>query len=239
MAAGMIFHTRDLDRWIDRCHPLSKLALLLVYCIAVNIASPVYALVLSLALAAACTVRRIPLAQYVHDGPVFAVLAVFIMVSELLQGSGILISTVETLRFAMSLLASLAFIDCTSIDDLASALGRLLHPVLGRHACSFASAVQLTLSMIPMIFDTAMNISQARKARGASFLRHPVRSTGELTVSLVSQLLDGVADRADALIARSYDPYRLQNVQSPGAGDIPLLAILVAITGGLLWTSGL
>ena len=90
--------------------------------------------------------------------------------------------------------------------------------------------------MIPMIFDTAQTIREARKARGARFLAHPVRSVTGYATQLVMSLLDNVAAWSDALSARSYTPYAVRGTVSFSWRDAMLVLSSLALIGLWLWT---
>lgn len=233
---AVIFHTRERDGFANRLNPLTKLVMLLEACIILSSADGTIATALALAIAALALVQHLPLRLYASEGIVFIILALFIFISDSLTTGTVIPPLISSFRFLMTVLASLLFIDCTQIGDLAQSLSWLLRPVFGSRAASFASTIQLTLSMIPMIFDNASQIAEARKARGASFIRHPLRSSQELALGLVSGLLESVDERADALLSRSYNP--ANNTWAPPFSWRDALGLVICLIplGGFLWT---
>lgn len=236
MAAGMIFHTRARDSFLNSCSPLSKLLLLLTWCIIVTVAPWQLVYALSAILLVFAIAQRLPLDSWLSQGLLFAILAIFILVTERLATGSLILAAASALSFLSSILASLIFIDSTSPDELATSLSWLLAPILGKKAYLLSSAIQLTLSMIPMIFDTAQTIREARKARGARFLAHPVRSVTGYATQLVMSLLDNVSAWSDALSARSYTPYAVRGTVSFSWRDAMLVLSSLALIGLWLWT---
>ena len=236
MADNVIFHTRDRGSILNKCSPLTKLALMLTACICLTAGSASFTLGLSGLMLVYAAVQRFPVKTFMSQGLVFIILVAFIFITELIAAGSPFLAAVAALRFLFTVLAALLFVDSTSIDDLAMSLGALFYPVLRKYAYLMASAVQLTLSMIPLIFDTAMTIKDARAARGESFLRHPVKSTGDYAVQLISTLLDNVNDMADALSARSYNPYAKRRRLTFSRYDILIAAAAFLTAGACAWT---
>ena len=58
---------------------------------------------------------------------------------------------------------------------------------------------------IPLIIDSAAGMLEARKARGASFISHPLSSLAELSSSILSDIFDKAEIYIDALYSRGYD----------------------------------
>ena len=237
MAQGMIFHTRSNDSFACKASPLSKLLLLLTVCTVLAIAPVPLVYALTLALIATALAQRLPLATCLTQGMLFLILALFIAVTEYIVTQSMIMAIAEALRFLSAILASLLFVDATSPDELAASLAWLFRPILGRKAYLIASVVQLTLSMIPLVFDTALLMKEARKARGQNMLHHPVMALSGYALGLISTLIDKVEEWSDALTARSYTPYASRGGVSFGWRDVIITIAALALAGGqLLWT---
>ncbi len=236
MAEGLIFHTRERNGFLNRCHAGVKLLMLLVVCITLSTASPLYTLTLCALILLSALLIRIPFKAYLSQGIFFIIIALFIYISEALNTKSQFQAIVATCRFLFTILSSLILIDTTGIDELAKAIAQIFYPIFRKYALLAASVIQLTFSMIPLVFDTAMTIREARIARGANFIQHPIKNTAELASAILSALLDNVSDKADSLSAREYDPYARLAYRGIGLCDVLLFAVTLLIAGGALWT---
>ena len=140
----MIFHTRARDSFLNSCSPLSKLLLLLTWCIIVTVAPWQLVYALSAMLLVFAIAQRLPLDSWLSQGLLFAILAIFILVTERLATGSLILAAASALSFLSSILASLIFIDSTSPDELATSLSWLLAPILGKKAYLLSSAIQLS-----------------------------------------------------------------------------------------------
>lgn len=236
MAGGMIFHTRSRDTFLCRAGGGVKLILLILISVLVSTGSEVFVLAVSSLLLITAIADRLPPSVIFKDGIFFLILAAFIAITELYSTGSILLSSVATLRFLSIVTASLILTDTTTADDVARGTGALLHPFLRSYAWRIASLVELTISMLPVITDTLLEINEARKARGGSFLRHPVRSTTELSASMLTRLFAYVDEYADALSARGYDTSVRRYTPPLNKADALLILTMVLLLGGYLWT---
>ena len=64
----------------------------------------------------------------------------------------------------------------------------------------------MTLAIIPLVSDSAFQISQARKARGESPWSNPFKRIASYVTSLLDLLLEKSGELEEALKARCYDP---------------------------------
>lgn len=206
MAEALIFHYRQADNLLTRLNPNTKLVCLLSYSITVSSAPflAVYPLFLLCLIIAAAI--RLPWKEYVKESIFFLVIALFMGISACFHEEGIFSALSSPLSFLSMVLASMLIADTTMPDELSRSLGSALSHVIGKYAYILSSLMEITLSMIPVIIDSTICMHEARKARGASFFHHPVRSVTELSVSILSDLLDKAEMYIDALYSRSYDP---------------------------------
>lgn len=236
MAGGMIFHTRSRDTLLCRAGGGVKLIMLILISILISTGSELFVLALSALLLLTAVIDSLPPRIIFKDGIFFLILAIFIAVTELLATSSALLAAVATLRFLSIVIASLILTDTTTADDVARGTGALLYPFLRSYAWRLASLVELTISMLPVITDTLLEINEGRKARGGSFLRHPIRSLTELSVSMLARLFSYVDEYADALSARGYDSSARRYTPPLNKADAFLILVMVLIIGGYLWT---
>ncbi len=234
--AQMIFLTRDKEAFANHCHALGKLILLVTYCVLLQGARPGLVPVLVLPPLAFAIWRRIPVRSYLSQGALFIIIAILMAVAVYEETGDTQAALYEALRFTALVLASLLLLDCTHADDLASALSQLLYPIFRRYSFLAGSIVQLTLSMLPLVMETAQGVREARLARGERMLRHPIRSTSALAASILMTLLDRIEHWADALSARLYDPYARRPWQHFSWRDIVIALIICAMLVALPWT---
>ena len=117
--------------------------------------------------------------------------------------------------------------DTTMPDDLARSIGGALSKLIGRYAYIFSTLVEITLSMIPIIIDSTAGIFDARRARGASFFSHPLKTVSELSISILSSLLDKAEIYIDALYSRGYDASQIRDRAGYRAVDFIIMAVSV------------
>lgn len=236
MASGMIFHTRCRDTLLCRAGGGTKLVLLILISIFVSTGSSSFVFTVSALLLLTAIADRLPPSVIFKDGIFFIILAIFILVTEYISTDSLLLSSVETLRFLSIVCISLIVTDTTTADDLARGTGAILSPVLGSYGWRIASLVELTVSMLPVITDTLFEVNEARKARGSSLAKHPVRSLTELSVSMLTRLFSYVDEYSDALAARGYDNSAKRYTPPLNKSDIIIFAAMLLLTGGFLWT---
>lgn len=225
MAEALIFHYRQADNLLTRLNPNTKLVCLLSYSITISSAPSlaVYPLFLLCLIIAAAI--RLPWKEYVKESIFFLVIALLMGISACFHEEGILSAVSSPLSFLSMVLASMLLDDTTMPDELSRSLGSALSHVIGKYAYILSSLMEITLSMIPVIIDSTICMHEARKARGASFFHHPLRSVSELSVSILSDLLDKAEMYMDALYSRSYDPERKRSCAPYRAPDVLIICL--------------
>jgi energy-coupling factor transporter transmembrane protein EcfT len=98
------------------------------------------------------------------------------------------------IKFLAIVLLGILFSDSTAPDDLARAFPK------------WGAPLQMTLALIPLVSDSAYQISQARKARGESPWSNPFKRIASYVTSLLDLLLEKSGELEVALKARWYDP---------------------------------
>lgn len=226
MAGVTLFRYRPRNSFLNRCNPLSKLLFLILFCITVGRAPlplcAAFAVFLLLVMAAI----RLPLAHYRSDVAFFGCMGLLLWACNGRNAQGWLLA----LRFLLCILLSLVYGDTTDLDDLAGALGALLDRIPFVHGWALASTISLTVSLVPMLFETVDRIRDAQRSRCGGG-RHPLRSLITFVTALFATLFAGLASYSDSLDARLFDPDRARRAPSFGWRDLVVagLAGVVAL----------
>ena len=228
MAQAMIFHYRESNNILTSLNPVTKLVFLLSYSIIVSSGTPEFILPFSLVPLVIAFAVRLPFSQYMKESIFFFILAFLMALSSYVSTGDVLIAASTAFAFIAMILSSMLLTDSTMPDELARSLGGVLSKVIGRYAYFFATVVEITLSMIPIIIDSAVGIFDARRARGASFFSHPVKTVSELSVSILSSLLDKAEIYIDALYSRGYDASVVRERAGYRVRDLIIIALSIS-----------
>lgn len=234
MAEALIFHYRQADNLLTRLNPNTKLVCLLSYSITISSAPSlaVYPLFLLCLIIAAAI--RLPWREYIKESIFFIVIALMMGVSAFFSEGRLLSALASALSFLSMVLASMLLTDTTMPDELSRSLGSALSHVMGKYAYILSSIMEITLSMIPVIIDSTICMYEARKARGASFFRHPLKSISELSESILTDLIDKAEMYTDALYSRSYDPEGKRSSAPYRASDVMTICLSITLTTAAL-----
>ena len=227
MAQVMIFHYRVSDNLLTRLNPNTKLVALLSYSIVISSCGPLETILLSLVPISIALGIRLPFREYIKESLFFILLSVLMAITSFLSQGDILHAFSYALSFLSMVLSSMLLTDTTMSDDLARSIGGALSKVIGRYAYIFSTLVEITLSMIPIIIDSTAGIFDARRARGASFFSHPLKTVSELSISILSSLLDKAEIYIDALYSRGYDASQIRDRAGYRAVDFIIMAVSV------------
>ena len=227
MAQVMIFHYRVSDNLLTRLNPNTKLVALLSYSIVISSCGPLETILLSLVPISIALGIRLPFREYIKESLFFILLSVLMAITSFLSQGDILHAFSYALSFLSMVLSSMLLTDTTMPDDLARSIGGALSKLIGRYAYIFSTLVEITLSMIPIIIDSTAGIFDARRARGASFFSHPLKTVSELSISILSSLLDKAEIYIDALYSRGYDASQIRDRAGYRAVDFIIMAVSV------------
>lgn len=227
MAQVMIFHYRVSDNLLARLNPNTKLVALLSYSIVISSCGPLETILLSLVPISIALGIRLPFREYIKESLFFILLSVLMAITSFLSQGDILHAFSYALSFLSMVLSSMLLTDTTMSDDLARSIGGALSKLIGRYAYIFSTLVEITLSMIPIIIDSTAGIFDARRARGASFSSHPLKTVSELSISILSSLLDKAEIYIDALYSRGYDASQIRDRAGYRAVDFIIMAVSV------------
>ncbi len=235
MAEAVIFHYRDADNVLVRLNPNTKLVALLAYSAIVSSApaSAVFPLIL-IPLGVAFAIK-LPWRTYLKESIFFIVLAVLMAMTSFVSQRDVVVALSSTLSFLSMVLASILLTDTTMPDELSRSLGSALSHIIGKSGYALSAVFEITLSMIPLIIDSTIGIFEARKARGASFIAHPIKAVSELSVSILSDLLDKAEIYIDALYSRGYDASKRRSAMPYRICDAVIIAVsLIAVVMNII-----
>lgn len=205
MAEALIFHYRHQHTYLSRANPLSKFISVIAICILLFSLSLPGLGVVTVALSLAMWRQRLPIIRYKRELRYFAVILLLIITTEYIATATALSPTISALRFLIIIQCGLLLTDCTAADDLARSLGSLLGKIPFVDGWAVASTIEMTLALLPMIFDASLEVVTARAAR-LERKNRPLAALGGITAAIFSLILDKGEDLALALEARHFDP---------------------------------
>lgn len=205
MAQALIFHYREADNFLTKTHPMIKLLSLILICIPLVNASLYGILLIFSTLIISSILVKMPLISYIRELSFLIVISVIIGISNYLSYKDVVITSVAVLKFITAVYASLLLADSTDPGELSRTLGKALNHIPFINGWTIASQIELTLSILPLIFDTTSAIKEARIARGENTLRHPIKAMIGLVYNLMDNLLNNIDEMAYALDGRVFD----------------------------------
>ena len=226
MAEALIFHYREQKAFLNRCNPLTKLISILVLLIPLAKASLMVTLTLLIPLILLAITQRLPLTRYGKELRFFFVMTLLIGITEYFATRMLVPSLTACLRFITIILSGMLLSDSTPPDDLARSIGSVLDKLPGIDGWAVASSIELTLSMIPLIFDVTEEVTTARKARMEKN-RHPIKNITSIVASIFSLLLDRAEELTWALEARAFDPSRKRKTLPYTKADLYLIVVVI------------
>lgn len=228
MACVMIFHYRNSDNFMTRMNPTAKLIALISYSAAVTSAEGIYVYAFFILPLIAAALIRLPFKDYAKESVLFIFLSFFILCASFISQKSLLLASSDALSLLSLVFSAIIFSDTTLPDEISRSLGSFLFHVIGKYAYYISTALEITLSMIPVIADSISQIFEARKARLASFVKHPFRNLVSFTIQAVSDMFDKVEIYTDALYSRGYDAGRRRNAKRYRASDILVIVLSIA-----------
>ena len=227
MAQAMIFHYRQADNLLTRLNPNTKLVCLLSYSIVISSSGPLETILLSLFPICIALGIKLPLREYLKESIFFILLSVLMAITSFLSQKDALYAFSYAMSFLSLVLSSMLLTDTTMPDELARSMGASLSKVIGRYAYIFSTLVEITLCLIPIIIDSTVGLFDARRSRAASFFSHPLKTVSELSISILSTLLDKAEIYIDALYSRGYDASKVRDRAEYRAADYIIIVVSV------------
>lgn len=228
MAEALIFHYRAQHTLLSLANPMTKFISVLAICIALFSLSLWGLAVVLLTLAFAMWAQRLPIIRYRRELRYFGLILLLIIITEYRVAAHAASTAIAAMRFIAIIQSGLLLTDCTAADDLARSLGSVLDRIPLVDGWAVASTIEMTLALLPMIFDASLEVVTARAARLERRARHPFSSLTGLTSSIFSLILDKAEDLALALESRHFDPSQPRRRLPYSTRDI-LLLVAVAL----------
>lgn len=233
MAQAVIFHARSEKGFLFSLHPALKLLCLISLSILESYLPLSALLSIFVFLIIISLLIKLPFSLMKRSLFFFSVLSLLILVTEYADKNDIRLALIPFFKFTNILIGSLILTDTTMPSDMARGIGSFLSPLLGKYAWKFASAVELTMAMLPLITDTALGVYEARVSRGERIMRHPIRFLVGYSICLLLTLLDKVSDYADALSAREYDNTRERRLYRGVHKEEVITTLFLILFGGI------
>jgi energy-coupling factor transporter transmembrane protein EcfT len=219
-----MFHYQPGAGPLHRLDGRVKLLLLVLFIVTVFSADRAALALLTAAAAAAVLLVPLKLRGFVRELAIFGVLALVIFLTR----PGFLQGAVAAWRFALVVTAGMLFTAVTGPEELHAVVFTLLAPIpLVSHG-RIAQHVSLTLLFIPLLFDTAKEIGEARRSRMAGSGMNPVRRLTTLAVALLEAMFMRIEEVALALESRCYDEGAVRRRLAARPADIVTAAAAVA-----------
>lgn len=201
-----LLHFHDKGTFLHRANPVSKIVALLIISTALIHATLLETILLSIEILVVASAVRLPVKRYRKELRFFFLMGTVIAVARLTHDAHVTETFHAVLRFGIIVCMGMLFAYCSAPDDIARSVGSLLDRIPKVPGNRIGATLELTVSSIPLLFDAALQISQARKSRGERQWRHPVRSIVSYGSAVFSLLLERAEYLEAALRARLYQP---------------------------------
>ncbi len=160
--------------------------------------------------------------------------ALLILAFGIIEKRDALSVTGDVCRFLSLITVAAVFVLKADLLTLSSTLGSILSLVFGKGGWKASSYLTLTLSVFPLVFESATEMLCARRSRGGNFFAHPVRNLTEYTVSLMTILFGKIIAFQDALYSRSFTTAGEKTVYPLTVRDAALLISFALIFSGVV-----
>ncbi|NQT58590.1 MAG: energy-coupling factor transporter transmembrane protein EcfT [Bacteroidetes bacterium] len=234
MAERLIFHYQARNSIIHRIDPRIKIIIIFTISAAMFAVNPLQFAVLCGYVLSGCLIARLPFTKYRKELRFFLLLLILIVLSRWISSKSLISSLYYGARFILIVAAGLLLTDTTAPEDLTLALYWFLRPFKFLNPKRTAVRFNLTVSFIPIIFDSVLEIKEARKSRLDNTWRNPIKRI----ISFSSQIFDLILQKAEeisyALEARLFDEEILHGSISFRKMDFAVLILTLGIIAGLL-----
>jgi energy-coupling factor transporter transmembrane protein EcfT len=223
MAQLVAFHYQPRDTPVHHVDTRFKLPLFLLVVAVILRSGPVGLALLSASLAAGIALARLPIARIGRELRLFALLLLLMFVARSVgQGGtghflfdpaavfrrGALAAGILVWRLSLLLLYGTLLATTTRTSHLQAAVAWFLKPFPFLPGARIATMVGLTISLIPLIFDSYNEISDAQRARCIQGVGNPLRRLRRLAVPLILKTFGRADTLASAIESRCYNDAR-------------------------------
>lgn len=239
------FHYMHKDTVLHRMDARLKLPCMLLLSLSASLATEWWHYLAPLALtAAAFAVAKLPLTALLKDMRFFAIICLSVLAADAfaITGdpiphcpvAGISVQGVLTgLRFAgrliLILMACTVMAGTTSLLDFKNAIEWYLRPIPFLPEVRVATMVNLTFTLIPVIFDSYAEMMDAQKSRCAQLRKNPIKRVYFIVFPLLGRTLRRADEIVYAMESRCYSEVRTRAVFQTNKADWMILAACVAV----------
>ncbi|MGI6433011.1 MAG: energy-coupling factor transporter transmembrane component T family protein [Sphaerochaetaceae bacterium] len=198
------FHYRHSTSVLHKAHPLTKIVALLVCSLLLINASLLRISVMLVFLLILLLALRIPIKTYWLQMRFLAAIALLMGATRYAVSSDVLLGLLVMLRFILMIVLGIVLADSTATDELGQACARALSFLFPKRSYVVASTMELTLTLIPLLLDIALQIKEARKARLERLWPNPVPPLVSMASQFIELSLQRAQELEQALSSRGY-----------------------------------
>ncbi len=235
MAQFVAFHYQPRRSPLHAIDPRVKLPLFLLLVATILHSGPVGLALLSLAFLLAIVSTRLPARRLLEELKLFILLLVLMFIARsiasepgpiisagpiTLARSAVTAGALLVWRLGLLLLYGTLLAATTRSSHLQAAVAWYLSPFPFLPRARIATMVGLTISLIPLIFDSYNEISDAQRARCVQGIRNPVRRLAQLSVPLILKTFGRADTLASAIESRCYNDARSFDALKARAADL-------------------
>lgn len=225
-----IFHYISKKSLLHRMDPRFKLVYMALFTTMTMTAEIRGLILITLLLVLALFQSQLPVVRMIKEIWKFLIFLVFIIFTRTYT-YGIIPGLVFGWKLLLILLLGSILTGTTSISQLRNAIewifGKI--PFLSRYAPRIAIMTGLTVSLVPLIFDQASEISNAQKARCFDRVKNPIKRIKRMAVPLLSRTFMKAEEIALAMESRCYSEDRTGTVLKASSKDWITLFISILI----------
>lgn len=241
MASLVAFHYQPRATVVHGIDLRFKLPLFLLVVAAALHSAAVGLLVLSLFTAVAFGLSRLPVARIAREFRSFALLlAVMFVARSLGDGATVYspagVSAAAILVWRLSLLLALGTLlaGTSRVSHLQAAVAWYLRPIPFLPEGRIATMVGLTISLIPLLFDSYHEIADAQSARCIHGVRNPIRRLRSVVLPLLLKTFGRADHIAAAMESRCYRDDRTFTPLASRSADWIVLFFVVMVVGAVV-----
>ncbi len=249
MADVGVFEYRGTESLLQRYDARHKLPALVAVAAGLLRSPPLGLLAMSGVVACAALSSRVPLAGILRQLRGFSAILVLALVAEAFSVPGARIAPglpataqgVESgallaWRLGALIVAGALFAGSTSVSMVRSAVAWYLRPFPFVPAGRIATMLSLTVTFIPLVFDTYRGIHEAALSRGMALRRNPLRSARIVAVPLLIRCFSRTDAVVSAMEARCYvDERTVASLRSRPEDWAITLGVAGVTSASLFW----
>ena len=245
MAQITFFHYIHKDTVLHRMDGRLKLLCMILLSLSASLASgPLYYLVLLCLIGSALFFAKLPLFALLKDMKFFALIMVIVFVSnafnvpgEPIPGfplqsvsmEGIILGLRFAGRLILIVMICTVMTGTTSLWAFKNVIEWYLRPLPFIPAARVATMINLTFVLLPVIFDSYTEITNAQKARCVELRKNPVKRVGFIAFPLLGNTLRRADELVYAMESRCYSEARTPAVFKTNKIDWLLFAVSLTL----------